>query len=58
MYYDDILDTRLINDIINRHFNDSYKYKTLIDHSEGKSCFENMIKNIKSMKLTTMIFST
>jgi putative phage-type endonuclease len=47
MYYDDILDTGLINDIVNRHFNDSYKYKTLLDHSEGKSCFRKYDQKYK-----------
>ena len=39
MYFNEILDSRLVSDIVSRHFKPKYKYLPDIDHQDGKSCF-------------------
>lgn len=47
MYFDEILDCRLVNDIVNRHFNINYKFVETIDHTDGKSCFREYDEQYK-----------
>ena len=39
MYHDEIVDERLVADIVDRHFPIGYKYIKNVDHDDGASCF-------------------
>lgn len=48
MYYDEIIDEELVSDIINRHFDITYKFIDKINHQEGQSCFRHYDQKYKT----------
>ena len=39
MHYDEIIDEKLVADIIDRHFDYNYKFNQHVNHDNGESCF-------------------
>jgi len=47
MYYDEIIDEKLVNDIVSRHFISNYRFVKDLNHDDGESCFREYDQKYK-----------
>ncbi|VVU94844.1 YqaJ-like viral recombinase domain [seawater metagenome] len=47
MYFDEILDNRLVTDIVSRHFSSQYKFTSKVNMEKGNSCFREYDEKYK-----------